>query len=1335
MKRALRISTLGAILVLSGSLFAREIPGLPLANQSGKTGSSNKTVEELCQPARAQSDLNINNVRTTILGGGDMWWDLNQARYEVPKGSNRHSMFAGALWLGGIDDGNQLKLAAMTYRQRGNDFWPGPLSNDNLASVTKEVCDKYDRHWIIYREDVDVHKAWLDCKADPNCDEAVNFPGYANQIPDIISNWPAFGIDGEQSQRLAPFIDVDGDDDYNPEYDYPAYDIDRQFDCRLKETDVLYGDQTIWWVYNDRGNIHTETSAGSLGFEIRAQAFAFTTNDEINNMTFNNYRIINKSSFRLTNTYFSTWFDPDLGFADDDLIGCDIPRGLGYCYNGDLDDEGPLGYGTNPPAVGFDFFQGPFADYFDGIDNDRDGCIDGVRDSAGNCIPENIAAGINERIIMSGFMYYSRSGTGSANAFTDDPDNAADFYNYMQSRWKNGNPLVIENPNGPGGTANGDGYTPTGVGTVTKFAFMGETFDTTGVSEPTSAVGGGGWFDSPSNKADKRGLHNAGPFSLAPGALNFITTGVVWARDYNAANILSSVSRVIAADDKAQSLFDNCFQVLNGPDAPDMTIQELNREVIIMLSNGLSSNNQNLSYQEIDPLIGASDNVYKFEGFQIFQLATANTSVADRYDLSQARLVAQCDVQNNVTRLINWTVDADLNQLIPQDMTLSEANEGVNMSFRITEDAFATGNDRRLVNNRDYYYTVIAYAYNNYKQFDVATASDGQKIPFLAGRRNITTYKATPRLVGAENNGTIQNANYGDQPLITRVDGIGNSAVPLELTENSENEIVTNASAKRITYKRGSGPVRLQVVDPLNVATGTYTMTFNGVSGSSGWSITDENNNVVATSDYPLSFAGEQLIPELGISVALQNALAPGRDSLGENGRLTSLVVYGDPTKDWLSGVPDNDAFTPFNWILAGTNTNATEAPANLYKDYPNDPTGQFEMFINGTWSPAHYVSALGRGRASNTNVYGMGPFDSTAINLGDRINVDQTHSIDVVFTSDRSKWTRVPVFEMCDDPSLSEGGADKFYLRAQDGWKVENGTMVRDAANPGWSVFPGYAIDVETGQRLNIGFGENSWMVGDNGRDMLFNPTSRFVMPVADPVTGGYRFGGQHYLYIFGPQARKGAGLIPTAFVSNDPSQHPLKSELNNMVARANRIQVQRAIMWVSPVMMDAAFDGTDLYNNLPTETRVRLRVSRPYESYVATNENSGIPKYEFTMDGLATKTNDLSTAQSALDEIRVVPNPYYAYSKYEESQLDNTVKITNLPVDCTVSIFSSNGTLIRTIRKSNTDTWVVWDLKNNNNVPIASGVYIIHVNAPGIGEKVIKWFGALRPVDLNAF
>lgn len=48
---------------------------------------------------------------------------------------------------------------------------------------------------------------------------------------------------------------------------------------------------------------------------------------------------------------------------------------------------------------------------------------------------------------------------------------------------------------------------------------------------------------------------------------------------------------------------------------------------------------------------------------------------------------------------------------------------------------------------------------------------------------------------------------------------------------------------------------------------------------------------------------------------------------------------------------------------------------------------------------------------------------------------------------------------------------------------------------------------------------------------------------------------------------------------------------------------------------------------------------------------------------------------------------------------------------------------------------TSLEWDLKNQSKVPVSSGVYIIHVEAPGIGETVLKWMGVMRPVDLDNF
>jgi hypothetical protein len=131
----------------------------------------------------------------------------------------------------------------------------------------------------------------------------------------------------------------------------------------------------------------------------------------------------------------------------------------------------------------------------------------------------------------------------------------------------------------------------------------------------------------------------------------------------------------------------------------------------------------------------------------------------------------------------------------------------------------------------------------------------------------------------------------------------------------------------------------------------------------------------------------------------------------------------------------------------------------------------------------------------------------------------------------------------------------------------------------------------------------------------------------------------------------------------------------------------------------------------------------------------NGNYPVYRFSTEELKTQRDVIEVAKSDLDLINVVPNPYYAYSTYEVNQLDNRIKIVNLPRECTVSIYNVSGTLIRQFTKDEEITSIDWDLKNSAGIPISGGVYLIHVEAPGIGERTLKWFGALRPIDLNAF
>ncbi len=193
----------------------------------------------------------------------------------------------------------------------------------------------------------------------------------------------------------------------------------------------------------------------------------------------------------------------------------------------------------------------------------------------------------------------------------------------------------------------------------------------------------------------------------------------------------------------------------------------------------------------------------------------------------------------------------------------------------------------------------------------------------------------------------------------------------------------------------------------------------------------------------------------------------------------------------------------------------------------------------------------------------------------------------------------------------------------------------------------------------------------------------------------------------------------------------------------------VWKDCMWVGVPLVAA---GQSL---LSTTATVRIRVARPYRMYTSDSTITNVgyrPFYKFNTNDLVSEIKQNDVAKDALGLINVVPNPYYAYSSYETNQLDNRVKIVNLPGKCTITIYTASGTIVRKLRRdvvsvdrnntegatypsTNQETSVDWDLKNSVGVPIASGMYIIHIAAPGIGERTIKWFGVLRPLDLDTF
>ncbi len=1308
-----------------------------------------------CAPPASSIELDLNNVRTLVHSGGDMWWDLlGTAKYEVPKGSGKHALYAGSLWMGGVDVNNQLKVAAVRFRQDGYDFWPGPLTT-TTAEISPEVCQEYDKFFPITRAEVDQFVAY-NLSEDP----ASEYPGYV--VPKSITEWPAHGdVSAGQDFNLAPYYDADGSGTYNPldGGDYPYYDLNpTDFDCLSEREVKLFGDETLWWVFNDKGNIHTETQAAPIGMEIRGQAFAFATNDEINDMTFYNYELINRGSFTLEDTYFAQWVDADLGYAQDDFVGCDVQRGLGYCYNGFAVDGtgGPQHYGANPPAIGVDFFQGPYQDV-DSTDNplynncevilaqDQDGIVyGGIGVGYGDGIVDN------ERFGMRRFVYHNNNGTVQG-----DPQSGAEYYNYMKGIWRDGADMCY----------GGNGHPNSGCDAQVLAGYMFP-----GDSDPcgwgTNGAIQSEWTEQTANNTpfDRRFMQSAGPFKLEPGAVNDITVGVVWARANDASDPFESVEKMRVIDDKAQALFDNCFVLIDGPDAPELSIVELDKELILTLTNPPSSNNANEDYAAVDPFIPPvfDNNIYRFEGYQIFQLKDETVSSSELSNPDQARLVAQCDIENidsltnsPIAQLVNFTFSEELNASIPVEM-VDGTNQGLRHSFRIVQDQFATGNSE-LVNHKKYYYMAVAYAYNNYKTYDQNDANqlDGQKVPYLAGRKNafggaIEPVVAIPHIVSPEQDGMIISAQYGDGPRLTRVEGQGNGGRDLVLTQESVSEILTSQEGRvaEITYDNGRGPVEIKVIDPKNLPSADFVFKMYDTTdvedlSDAFWSLEcigddcpnlgqGNTDSTIVWAERPLGLSNgnEQIISEWGLSVFLEQTIEPGDENAG-NGLIAGRISYSS-SSFWLTGLSDAEGVTAQNWIRSGTQT----APPN-YADYNGDDDQVYETVLNGTWAPWKLAS-----HADSV----MSP---TWKNFKSLNKLEDLASVDVVITADKDQWTRCPVLEIADDHVPSIGGAERFDLRRspsvdKDGNPAPVGASASTDPNDpayvgemgmGW--FPGYAINVETGERLNIAFGENSWLQQNNGTDMKWNPTSDIFDGNQDPdiflSNVNPIFGGGHYIYVFGHKGEDPDDDVPSYDAGKFIFEQLSENDYNP--TNISKRTVFKDVMWVGiPILAQNA----QLFENVVT---IELRVTKPYKQNfapgwsVAQPENDNLPMYTFSTADFATVVNDNPTAEDALDLIRAVPNPYYANSGYEADQLDNLIKITNLPKECTVSIYTVNGIMVRQFKKDSPITSLDWDLKNHKGIPVASGVYLMHIEAPGIGEKVIKWFGTARQIDLQSF
>src|SRR5690606_31433210 len=133
--------------------------------------------------------------------------------------------------------------------------------------------------------------------------------------------------------------------------------------------------------------------------------------------------------------------------------------------------------------------------------------------------------------------------------------------------------------------------------------------------------------------------------------------------------------------------------------------------------------------------------------------------------------------------------------------------------------------------------------------------------------------------------------------------------------------------------------------------------------------------------------------------------------------------------------------------------------------------------------------------------------------------------------------------------------------------------------------------------------------------------------------------------------------------------------------------------------VFVDLAGDGT----TPPAGPVVRFSTTPKGQLLLAGDQ------FRFNTADLTLVTGDDATAQEALEAIGIVPNPYFGRSLYETGTLDRRVRFTNLPPQVTIRIYTVAGSLIRELTKDGPSRSLDWNLETFNDLPVASGMYLI--------------------------
>ena len=544
---------------------------------------------------------------------------------------------------------------------------------------------------------------------------------------------------------------------------------------------------------------------------------------------------------------------------------------------------------------------------------------------------------------------------------------------------------------------------------------------------------------------------------------------------------------------------------------------------------------------------------------------------------------------------------------------------------------------------------------------------------------------------------------------ITRLDGKGNMGLPVKISPSSENQILAQNQVDSVRYQLGYGPIHVERIDSVNFKVGYYVIKIleNDIDDSD-WRIYryhQQGGQLLDSADANTDLMQGDTVyfNQYGLKIAIQQKKYPCFDNSSScfiHKKLAppihSEMRFSDTSKVWLTGVKDNLGYNVENWIKTGNdNIDPDLADPNLGFNNPHcyssnnivyDYDLLYSNLIGGIISPSFFT----RYRTSNycqemkpiqiPTQASLSPSLYTGINNNNQPTVFHPN-IDIVITDDSSRWTRCPVIELNHDSLTSVGHAYPGLLRQSP--SVDKLGNPDNSGTNGMSWFPGYAIDVETGRRLNMAFGENSTLSADNGTDMIWNPSDRIYDSSGDPVLGG-----QHMIYVFGGQFDDMPNYDEGEFIYE---------KLNNFNI-SNYRAVYRNLSWVmSPILASG-------YDLLDTRTRIEVRLNNEFDHYELSNENESRPMFGFRV-GEYDPFLELAEQEEIQPQLFVFPNPArnVLNIRWENLKEENII------------IYSIDGKLIEQRKVDTQQSELKIDISKLKN-----GVYIIQKG--GVSKKFVK-------------